>query len=475
MTQDLAIVGAGPAGMAAALAVAEAGFSVAVVDEQARAGGQIFRRPPGALGERHGSYRPYPWARELIERFEDHPRIETHFRSTAFGVLRDREGLASTALELAVSTPTGGRKIASRRLLLATGAYDMPVAFPGWTLPGVMTAGAVQSLLKSQKLLAGQRVVVAGSHPIQLILAAQLLDAGAEISEIALARDLPGLVEMAQSLPAIPGHVSIFAEGMRALAKILRHRVPISRRTVVSEVVRTDNTLELRLSRVDSDWKKTGADHWVEADVLALGYGFTPSTELARQVGCDLSWNSAGGGWTVSHDAGFQSSAPDVFVAGEPTGVAGAERAWAEGHMAGLTIAASLGAAIQPATLARAKRRLAGAARFAGVMHTMFEPRRAALAELSRQEETVICRCEEIRNGTIEVALQNNPFMQSASAVKLECRSGMGPCQGRYCEGTVAARIAAIRDAPIEASGYFNAHLPVKPVPLQDYRDIGDV
>lgn len=106
-------------------------------------------------------------------------------------------------------------------------------------------------------------------------------------------------------------------------------------------------------------------------------------------------------------------------------------------------------------------------------MQAMFAPRRAALAELSRPEETVICRCETVRIGKIEKTLQNNPFIQSASAVKLECRSGMGPCQGRYCEATVAARVAEVRKASIEASGYFNAHLPVKPVPLQDYRDIG--
>jgi hypothetical protein len=175
----------------------------------------------------------------------------------------------------------------------------------------------------------------------------------------------------------------------------------------------------------------------------------------------------------VSHDPDFQCSTPDVFVAGEPTGVAGAERAWAEGHMAGLTIAASLGSAIDPLMFAHARRKLNGSARFSGVMQAMFEPRRAALAELSRKGDTVICRCENIRNWQIEQVLQSNPFIQSASAVKLECRSGMGPCQGRYCEGSVAARVAGAREASIEEAGYFNAHLPVKPVPLQDYREIG--
>ncbi|MCR9274412.1 MULTISPECIES: FAD-dependent oxidoreductase [Mameliella] len=118
--RDLVIVGAGPAGMAAALAAAGAGLTVTVVDEQARAGGQIFRRPPAEWGTRHGTYWPYGWARDLIERFEDHPGIQTHFRSTAFGVLRDRDDPDAPTLTVAVSTPGGGRQIAARRLLLAT-------------------------------------------------------------------------------------------------------------------------------------------------------------------------------------------------------------------------------------------------------------------------------------------------------------------------------------------------------------------
>ncbi|GGF53484.1 BFD-like [2Fe-2S] binding domain-containing protein [Mameliella alba] len=328
------------------LVIVGAGLTVTVADEQARAGGQIFRRPPAEWGTRHGTYRPYGWARDLIERFEDHPGIQTHFRSTAFGVLRDRVDPDAATLSMAVSTPGGGRQIAARRLLLATGA---------------------------------------------------------EIAAIALARDLPG-----------------------------------------------------------------------PAEVLALGYGFTPSTELARQAGCDLIWNSAGGGWTVEHDDTFRCTAPGIYVAGEPTGVAGAERARAEGHMAGLTIAVSLAGPLETTDLTRARKHLASAERLSGVMQRMFDPRRNALAELSRRNDTVICRCEEITSGQIEKALADNPFMSSASPVKLECRSGMGPCQGRYCEGTIAARIAASRGMPIAKCGRFNAHLPVKPIPLEAYRGLDE-
>lgn len=474
---DLVIVGAGPAGMAAAVTVADAGYSVLVVDEQARAGGQIFRRPPTEWGIRHGNYRPYPWARGLIERFEDHPGIRCLFRSTAFGVLRDHplpdDAAGKPQLQLAVHSPEGGRLIAARKLLLATGAHDMPVAFPGWTAPGVMTAGAVQSLLKSQKLLVGKRLVLAGSHPILLVLAEQLLDAGAEISEIAFARGLPRLTEVAAALPVIPGHAALFADAARALGKIARRRIPVSRRMIVAGVEGEASVTGVRLKEVDRDWKGTGTERLVAADILAIGYGFSPTTELARQGGCRLDWQSAQGGWIVAHDAQFRTTAEDIFVAGEPTGVAGAARSRAEGLAAGLTIAASLGAPADRALQALATGILARADRFSNLVQTMFEPNRKALADLSREDNVIICRCEMVRNGQIEAALSDNPFILSASAVKLECRSGMGPCQGRYCEGTIAARIAQARGATIEASGHFNAHLPVRPVPLQSYCDLG--
>ncbi|WP_199750671.1 NAD(P)/FAD-dependent oxidoreductase [Gemmobacter caeni] len=470
MMMDLAVIGAGPAGMAAAIAVADAGFSVLVVDEQARAGGQIFRRPPQEWGQRHGNYRPYSWAKDLIERFEDHPGITTAFRSTAFGVLRDPDDHAP--LRLALHTPEGGRLVAARRLLIATGAHDMPVAFPGWTLPGVMTAGAVQSLLKSQKLLMGRRLVLAGSHPILLILAEQLLEARADIVEIALARGLPNFAEMIGAVPALPGHVTLFADAFRAMGKIIARGIPVTRRTIIDGVEGTTEVTGVRLAEVDEGWMRTGKPRHVAADLLVLGYGFNPSTELARQAGCRMQWASDLGGWVVAHDQTFQTSVEGVFVAGEPTGIAGAERSWAEGQMAGLGIAASLGVAADPTQRRRAGRILARAGRFSRVIQTMFEPKREALARLSGAEDVIVCRCELIRSGALDAALRKNPFLSTASAVKLECRTGMGPCQGRYCEGTVAARLATTRGATIPESGFFNANFPVKPVPLQSLCDL---
>ncbi|MBK0417498.1 FAD-dependent oxidoreductase [Leucobacter sp. CSA1] len=471
---DLVVIGAGPAGMAGALAAAEAGLDVLVVDEQARAGGQIFRRPPETFGGARG-YRPYTWAEDLIRRFEAHPGISTRFRSTAYGVLRDREE-RTMRLRVGVSAPDGGELVETERILIATGAYDMPVAFPGWTKPGVMTVGAAQSLLKSQKVLAGRRIVMAGSHPLLLVAAEQLLEAGAEIAEIAFARGLPGVGEALAAAPAAPGHLGVFAEAGRALARIASRRVRVSMRTIVTEAVGDGAVTGARLAKVDRDWRPVGEPREVGGDLLLLGYGFSPSTELARQAGCEMRWESRLGGWVVQHDERFATTADGVYVAGEPTGVAGAEQSWAEGWKAGLHIAESLGADAHRirAELRESERLLNRTGRFSRVVQSMFEPRRAALSALSDPEGTLVCRCELVPSERIDGVLRQNPFISSANAVKLECRSGMGPCQGRYCEGTVAARVAAARGAAIEESGYFTAHVPVKPVPLSTYRTLGE-
>lgn len=477
---DVVVVGAGPAGMAGAVEAADAGLEVLVIDEQARAGGQIFRRPSAAFDVSPGSYAPYSWAANLIERFETHRQISTAFRSTAYGIFSSADESDGNGFSVGVmgnSSPgSKGKRVSCQRVLIATGAYDMPVAFPGWTTPGVMTVGAVQSMLKSQKVLPGQKIVLAGSHPLLLIAAEQLLAAGAEIAEIAFARGIPGPAELVRALPATLNHVAVFVEAARAVKTIARHRVPVSTRTVVTEANGHSVVEGVSLSKIDRHWKPRGFSREVEADLLAIGYGFSPSTELARQIGCDMVWDSPKGGWVVAHNEDFETTVPGIFVAGEPCGVAGAEQSRAAGAMAGLKIACSLdkvGESLRNAEH-RAQKQLRTATRFSKVVQEMFEPNRAGLADLSQPSETVVCRCEVVASGEIDDLLDKNSFISSANALKLEGRTGMGPCQGRYCESTIAGRVARARDHSVERSGYFTSHVPVKPVPISTYETLAD-
>ena len=472
---DLAIVGAGPAGISAALTAATHGASVLVIDEQRRPGGQIFRRPPTEFtGAKIKFSAGYPWARALLDEAENHPSITWKHGTTAFGIFRDREN-GDAQIQLAVNGSGGAERIPAKRLLIATGAYDLPVAIPGWTLPGVMMAGAVQGFIKSQRLVAGKRLVLAGSHPLLIVVADQLLAAGADIAEVAFARGLPGVVEAARSLPAVPGHLRLFAETGMAVARIVSAGIKISTNTIVTRAIGADRVEAVELSRVDKDWNPTGGQRLIDATTLVLGYGFLPSTELARQAGCEMQWDSPKGGWVVAHDGRMQTSSSGIFVAGEPTGVSGAEQSRAEGALAGAAIIEDLGLAksgTRKKTIAQARRKVRRAEHFSTVVQHMFEPRREALAALATAE-TIVCRCEEITCGHIKAVLAENQQMSTANAVKLECRSGMGPCQGRYCEITVSSIVAAERSRPAPQVGAFTAHIPVKPVPVSALTVLG--
>ncbi|WP_368498664.1 NAD(P)/FAD-dependent oxidoreductase [Herbiconiux sp. A18JL235] len=474
---DLVIVGAGPAGLAAALAAAEAGADVLVVDEQRAPGGQIFRRTPPEFGSPSRLPAGYPWAEELLTRARADPRIRWSLGTTVFGLLRPLatepgdDGAGDFEVYLN-GGPSSGTVLA-RRVLIATGAYDMPVAVPGWTLPGVMMAGAVQGLLKSQRLRVADRVVLAGSHPLLVIVAAQLVASGATVTELALARSLPTLGELVRALPAVPGHVGLLLELALCLLRLKRAGVRISLGTVPLAIEGDDRVRAVRLVEADARWRPRGPERTVETDQVVFGYGFQPSAELARQAGCLMRWDSAGGGWVVRADERLATSVAGIFAAGEPTGVSGAEKARAQGALAGLEIALDLGLAVDPRALPRARRAVKRAERFAAVVRRMFAPRRADLADLAT-DSTEVCRCEAVTRGEVDQFLHANPHVSSVNPVKLACRTGMGPCQGRYCETTIGQLVAKARRMPVEETGAFTAHLPVKPVPLSAYAALDD-
>lgn len=460
---DLAIVGAGPAGMTAALTAAAHGLTVVVVDEQARAGGQIFRQPPPEFAAGPVTPAGYSWGSQLIRASQDAERITWRFGTTAYGVLRE-EG----SLRLAVHGADGSGVITADRLLIATGAYDMPVAFPGWTLPGVMTAGGVQTLLKSQRLLVASRLVLAGSHPLLIVVADQLRRAGAQITEVAFARPVPSLRDGLRSLPALPGHGKLLAATARSLAGLLSSGTRISSRTIITRAHGDQAVTAVDLAPVDRAWRMTGPTRTLPAEALVIGYGFLPSTELARQAGCAIRFDAALGGWIVVHDATMRTTLPAVFVAGEPAGVAGAEQSRAQGQLAALAIADDLRPASRPARQRQtrsARRQARAAARFSGTVQSLFQPRRDALTALATPD-TIVCRCELITRAEVDDSLAANPYISTASAAKLQCRVGMGSCQGRYCESTLSSIISTTRGCTPAQAGYFNAQLPVKPVPV---------
>src|SRR6218665_2962079 len=280
---------------------------------------------------------------------------------------------------------SGSELLEVRALLIATGAYDLPVAFAGWTLPGVMSAGGMQTLLKSQFLRAGKRFVLAGSHPLLLLVADALVQAGGEILELAIARTRPALQELLAGWRTAPGHWRLLAQSAKALRNLRRHRVPIRFGTLVLRADGNPAVEQVTLGSVDSAWQvQPGTERVLQADTLVIGYGLLAASELARQAGCAVHWRPAAGGWVVRHDAQMRTSVERVCVAGEPAGVGGAEVAFLQGQLAALGIAATLHGQEPSPTLARAMRQtaraLGKARRWSDLVLRLFEPRLDPLA-----------------------------------------------------------------------------------------------
>ncbi|KAA1380709.1 FAD-dependent oxidoreductase [Aeromicrobium fastidiosum] len=461
---DLAIVGAGPAGMTAALTASRLGLSVVVIDEQQRPGGQIFRQPPANRSAGPKAVRGYPWGHRLVVAAEAADNVEWRYGTTALGVLRPAP--PGEGIELVVRDDDGADRISVRSLLIASGAMDLPVAFPGWTLPGVVTAGGVQTMLKAQDLLLARDVVLTGGHPLLLVVAGLIHEKGGRVVELAMPRSQGSLREMTRALGALPGHLGILANAASTAARLVASGTPIRSGSIVTAARGDGRVEEVDVARLGpgNTLVPDQTCRTVAADGLVVGYGFQPSTDLARQAGCELRWDSPAGGWVVAHDDELRTTVPGVYVAGEPSGVAGADQSRAEGQLAALCIVHALGGTTVELDreIVRARRALRHTNRFASTVQRMFEPPRQTLAALA-DADTTVCRCEGVTRERAETVIDDNPFISSIGALKLECRTGMGPCQGRYCELTVAGLLAQRRDMSIDEVGAFNAQFPIRP------------
>jgi NADPH-dependent 2,4-dienoyl-CoA reductase/sulfur reductase-like enzyme len=423
---DVAVVGGGPAGMAAALAAARAGASVVLIDEYAAPGGQIWRRRFDEVGETAPRSLPRA-ARELCVALE---------RS-------DVTVLAGTSVwaapEPGLLLLTDGR-VRARAIVLATGAYDRPVAFGGWTLPGVMTAGGAQALAKGQGVAPGGRVLLAGAGPFLLPVAEQLAACGAEVVAVVEATRRRDWLRAGRRMAAYPGRLLEYARYRTRVRNVIWGHV-------IVRADGSDRVLSATIAAAGPDWAPAGERRTFEVDAVCTAYGFLPSVDLARALGCELR------GDAVAHDDDMRTSVANVFVAGEAAGIGGADLALVEGELAGHAAAKSR------ADLSALRRRRARLTGFADVLSELFDPRPGLLGLAA--PDTVLCRCEDVTAGSIDAAVAGGAT--SMAALKVVTRCGQGPCQGRTCERLVAARLPEPER--------FSARAPMRPIPLDVLMD----
>ncbi|NKB88385.1 MAG: FAD-dependent oxidoreductase [Acidobacteria bacterium] len=379
---DVTVVGAGPAGVAAAVEASESGARVVLVDDNPKSGGQIWRQgtgqpPAGAQ----------PWLRRLAS-----STVE-HLSGTA---VVDVEGARSLFLR----RPDGLARVHTGATVLATGSRERFLPFPGWTLPGVMGAGGAQALAKSGWPVRGTRIVVAGSGPLLLAVAHYLKGAGAQVTALVEQAPLGSLIGMAPRLMRHPRKLKqamSLAAGIRGVRRLYSSWVEAAQGedAVSSVTVRTP-----------------GGRHQIECELVACGFGLVPETRLARLCNAALAEEN------VQVDSLQRTDVEGLFAAGEITGVGGVDVALAEGRIAGLAAAGDVDAA---RALSRVRDR---EQRFAAALEAAFElsPELGALAT----DATVVCRCEDVTLGELRA-------YEDARDAKLKTRCGMGACQARMC------------------------------------------
>ncbi|MGW0466510.1 FAD/NAD(P)-dependent oxidoreductase [Streptomyces sp. NPDC003027] len=445
---DLAVIGAGSAGMAGAVAASGLGLSVALLDASPGTGGQFHRHPAPALGAVRPEALHHDWStytdlrRRLAASRADH--LAGHH---VWSVMKEADGAwAVHAVTGADGTDERPVRVRARAVLLATGAYERQLPFPGWTLPGVVGAGGAQAMLKSGLVLPGRRIVVAGSGPLLLAVAGTLAAAGARVPAVVEASGYLRYARDPKALLANPGKA---AEALTHGAALLRHRVRLRPRSAVTEAHGTDRVEAVTVTRLDRDWRPVpGTGRLITCDALAVGHGLVPQIELATALGC-ATRPRADGTTALALDDLQETSVPGLWAAGETGGVGGAELARTEGELAAIAVAARLlGRGARGIRVRALQRRRDRMRAFADVMAAAHAPGPGWPRWLT--DDTDVCRCEEVTAGSVREAV-TDLGARDARTVKLLTRAGMGWCQGRMC-GTAVACLAA-RDGAARLPG----------------------
>ncbi|SAH84047.1 pyridine nucleotide-disulfide oxidoreductase [Bordetella ansorpii] len=452
---ELLVIGAGPAGMAAAATAANLGVDTLLLDEQPAPGGQIYRAitttpvsDKRILGEDywHGASLVEPF-RASVARYEP--------GATVWAVSRMTAEAPAQGFEVAYSVSGQARMVEARYILLATGAQERPFPIPGWTLPGVITAGAAQILLKSAGLVTSGPTVLAGCGPLLYLVAWQYLNAGAKI-DVLLETAPAG--RMRQALPHVWDFLRspYLGKGLK-LMRAVKAAVPI-----VKDVRDLQAVGDGRLQSVR--YTAGGRQHEMPAEQLMLHQGVVPNVNLSRAVGAEHEWNEALDCWQPKVDEWGATSVADIGIAGDGAGIAGALAAEHRGRIAALNAAKTLGridAARRDREAVPHRQALARATRGRAFFDTLYK---APDAYRRPTGDTIVCRCEEVTAQQVRdtVALG----CSGPNQMKAFLRCGMGPCQGRFCGLTVSELIADERGVPVSEVGYYRLRFPTKPLTL---------
>ena len=438
---DVLVVGGGAGGLAAAIAARAAGARVTVLDEMPAPGGQYYKQAAGGP--------------PLDGQQAEGAALVAEARSSGAEIVAGAEVWGAFEGLLFLAEVDGAPLIARpRTAIIATGACERPSIVPGWTLPGVMTTGAAQSLWRRYRTLPGRRVAVCGSGPLNLQVALELAAGGAEVALVAEAAPTPlarpfEALRMAVAGPSLTGKGIAMRNGLR------RRRIPVRHRTLLRRVEAVDGGLAAIFRH------RSGREHRVVVDAVCMNVGFEPQNEILRLLGARMRYDPAFGHLRCERSETLETTVPGLFAVGDCAGLGGAPAARTEGRIAGRAAAALAAGRGDTRASGPDRRELRRHRRFQGRLWRLHDIAPRPLLSLS-QDETIVCRCEEVSLARLKRALDENPG--HAGDLKRGTRLGMGRCQGRYCGPAAVRLLADLTGEPVSDESHFAPRVPIKPV-----------
>ncbi|MDC0610404.1 FAD-dependent oxidoreductase [Vibrio sp.] len=452
---DVLVVGAGPGGLSAARVAAMAGAKVLLLDEREQTGGHYFK--PLAPSHRVTGQSTSQW--------QQRDKLVEELNNLNVDIIQSAVVWGAFSLDEIAAIIDGKETIVrTKQLILSPGAYERPVPFPGWTLPGVMTTGAGQTLAKAYRVTPGDNAIISGNGPLNLLFASELIKGGIPVAEILESAAKPSFSQFKSVLQMMKNGLNFVLQGQSFMSLMRKHKVPVSWGQTIIAAHGTDKLERVTIASVAQDGTIIpGTKRDVECNLLFLGHGFIASTDLARMLGCKQSLsNGAMPTPVIETDENGATSVDGVFAVGDGAKMGGSQVALARGALAGAAASQALGLSVDKSIAVKANADLKKATSFQNALWTIYQAPPISIAE--SDNNTIICRCENVTLGTIKEAIKRG--IDTPAALKRNFRIGMGACQGRTCSGMVAKIVQEMTGRNTDVDGFFAPRLPTRPIPI---------